>query len=87
MSKELSVEKLISYIATSLVDMPDAVSLESESSSEKELVFRLRVAPKDLGKIIGKKGRTIRAMRVLASAFGAQQDKRILLEVIEPEEY
>jgi predicted RNA-binding protein YlqC (UPF0109 family) len=72
----------IEYIAKQLVDNPDAVSLVEEEK-EGKIVFKLKVGEADVGKIIGRKGRTAQAMRVLLSAVAAKNGKRAILEVLD----
>jgi predicted RNA-binding protein YlqC (UPF0109 family) len=72
----------IEYIAKQLVDNPDAVSLVDEEKDGK-IVFKLKVGEADVGKIIGRKGRTAQAMRVLLSAVAAKNGKRAILEVLD----
>lgn len=76
------MKELVAYIATSLVDNPDAVDV-TESEKDDSIVLELRVAKEDLGKIIGKQGRTARAMRALLSAAAGRINKRARLEIIE----
>ena len=73
---------LISYIARALVDNPDAVSV-SEIEGNQTSVLELSVAKEDLGKVIGKQGRTARAMRTILSSASAKVKKRSVLEIIE----
>jgi uncharacterized protein len=73
---------LISYIARALVDNPDEVSV-SEIEGNQTSVLELSVAKEDLGKVIGKQGRTARAMRTILSAASAKVKKRTVLEIIE----
>lgn len=76
------MKELIEYIAKALVDNPDAVSV-SEVDGSQTSVLELKVAKEDLGKIIGKQGRTARAMRTLLSAASAKLKKRTVLEIVE----
>ena len=76
------MKELIEYIAKSLVDQPDAVKV-TEVEGERTSVIELSVAEKDMGKIIGKQGRTVRAMRTLLNAASTKQKKRTILEIIE----
>lgn len=78
----MSMKMLIEEIAKALVDHPEAVEV-SEIAGEQTTVLELRVDPKDLGKVIGKQGRTARAMRTLLGAAGMKLNKRILLEILE----
>jgi len=73
---------LIFYIAKALVDHPDQVSVE-EVEGNQTSVLELKVAKEDLGKVIGKQGRTARAMRTILSAASAKIKKRTVLEIIE----
>ncbi|MBW2091195.1 MAG: KH domain-containing protein [Deltaproteobacteria bacterium] len=76
------MKDLIKYIAQSLVDNPDQVEV-SEIIGEQTSVLELRVAKEDLGKVIGKQGRTARAMRTILSAASTKLKKRSVLEIIE----
>jgi uncharacterized protein len=76
------VRELIEYIAKALVDNPDDVRV-SEVEGEVTSVIELRVAKSDLGKVIGKEGRTARAMRTLLTASSTKLKKRAVLEIIE----
>ncbi len=78
----MSMKDLVEDIARSLVDHPDEVQV-SEVEGEQTTVLELRVDPADLGKVIGKQGRTARAMRTLLGAAGTKQNKRVLLEILE----
>jgi predicted RNA-binding protein YlqC (UPF0109 family) len=73
---------LIDYIARALVDQPDKVQV-SEIEGNQTSVLELKVAKEDLGKVIGKQGRTARAMRTILSAASAKVKKRTVLEIIE----
>lgn len=76
------MKELIRYIAQALVDNPDEVSV-SEVEGNQTSVLELSVAKEDLGKVIGKQGRTARAMRTILSAASAKIKKRTVLEIIE----
>ena len=76
------MKELIEYIAKLLVDNPEEVSV-TEIEGEQTSVIELRVAKEDLGKIIGKQGRTARAMRTILSAASAKMRKRSVLEILE----
>jgi predicted RNA-binding protein YlqC (UPF0109 family) len=76
------MKDLISYIAQALVDHPEQVSV-SEVEGNQTSVLELQVAKEDLGKVIGKQGRTARAMRTILSAASAKIKKRTVLEIIE----
>ncbi len=77
-----SMKDLIGYIARALVDHPDQVKV-SEVEGEKTSVIELTVAKEDLGKVIGKQGRTARAIRTILSAASTKIRKRSVLEIIE----
>jgi predicted RNA-binding protein YlqC (UPF0109 family) len=76
------MKELIEKIAKSLVDNPDQVSV-AEIEGEQTTVLELRVAQDDLGKVIGKKGRTARAIRTILGASGMKLKKRFVLEILE----
>ena len=76
------MKDLIDYIARALVDHPEQVSV-SEIEGNQTSVLSLKVAKEDLGKVIGKQGRTARAMRTILSAASAKIKKRSVLEIIE----
>jgi predicted RNA-binding protein YlqC (UPF0109 family) len=76
------MKDLIEYIAKALVDSPESVSV-SEVEGNQTSVLELKVAKEDLGKVIGKQGRTARAMRTILSAASAKVKKRSVLEIIE----
>ncbi|SCY50565.1 MULTISPECIES: KH domain-containing protein [Desulfoluna] len=76
------MKELINYIAQALVDNPDEVVV-SEVEGNQTSVLELKVAKEDLGKVIGKQGRTARAMRTILSAASAKVKKRTVLEIVE----
>jgi len=76
------MKELLGLIAKALVDNPDQVSV-SEVGGEQTTILELRVAQEDLGKVIGKQGRTARAIRTILSAAGMKLRKRFHLEIIE----
>jgi predicted RNA-binding protein YlqC (UPF0109 family) len=76
------MKELIKYIAQALVDNPDQVEV-SEVEGNQTSVLELSVAKEDLGKVIGKQGRTARAMRTILSAASAKIKKRTVLEIME----
>jgi uncharacterized protein len=77
-----NMKDLIKYIAQALVDHPDQVEV-SEIEGEQTSVIELKVAKEDLGKVIGKQGRTARAMRTILSAASTKIRKRAVLEILE----
>jgi predicted RNA-binding protein YlqC (UPF0109 family) len=76
------MKDLVKYLAQALVDSPDEVSV-SEIEGEQTSVIELRVAKDDLGKIIGKHGRTAQSIRTILSAASAKKHKRAVLEIVE----
>ncbi len=76
------MKDLITYIAKALVDNPDAVEVTEVLGSQTS-VLELKVAKEDLGKVIGKQGRSARAMRTILSAASAKLKKRTVLEIVE----
>lgn len=78
----MSLKVMVEEIAKSLVDEPEAVRV-TEVEGEQTTVLELRVAQDDLGKVIGKQGRTARAIRTLLSAAGMKHQKRAVLEILE----
>lgn len=80
MSSEL--KDLIEYLSKALVDMPDQVEV-NEIAGEQTTVIELKVDKSDLGKVIGKQGRTARALRTILNAASTKLKKRSVLEIIE----
>lgn len=78
----ISLKELIEFVARALVDHPDQVEV-SEISGEQTIVLELKVAKEDLGKVIGKQGRTVKAMRAILSAASSKVRKRADLEILE----
>jgi len=76
------VKELVELIAKSLVDNPEKVKV-SQLDGEQSMIIELKVAPEDLGKIIGKQGRNVMAVRVILGAAGMKLKRRINLEIIE----
>jgi predicted RNA-binding protein YlqC (UPF0109 family) len=76
------VKDLVTEIARALVDIPDEVTVR-EVQGEQVTVLELRVAPSDLGKVIGKQGRTARSIRTLLGAAGMKLNRRFTLEILE----
>ena len=76
------MKELIEYIAKALVDLPDQVSVK-ELDGDGSTLYELTVAPEEIGKVIGKQGRTIKALRTVLSCASAKQNKRVMLELME----
>lgn len=79
---EPSLRELIDYLARGLVDHPEEVEVEAVEETDA-LVFELKVAEEDLGKVIGKQGRTAKALRTILSAASAKTRRRVILEILE----
>jgi predicted RNA-binding protein YlqC (UPF0109 family) len=79
---DADMKELVEIIAKALVDNPEQV-LVTEVEGEQTTVLELRVAPSDLGKVIGKQGRTARCIRTLLGAAGMKLKKRFVLEILE----
>ena len=75
-------KELVEYIARSLVDDPDGVSV-SMIEGEKSTILELRVSPDDIGKVIGKNGRIAKAIRTVLSASATKTGKRVVLEILD----
>ena len=78
------MKAFIEYVTKALVDHPEEVDVR-EINSERAVIFELRLNQTDIGKVIGKSGRTITAIRTLLTSAAAKQGKRAMLEIIEPE--
>ncbi len=76
------MEELVAYLARALVDHPDEVRVE-RTERDDAVVLRLHVAEDDLGKVIGRQGRLVRALRTVVRAGGSKRGERILLEIVE----
>jgi predicted RNA-binding protein YlqC (UPF0109 family) len=76
------VKEVLEYIARAMVDEPEAVEV-TEVAGERSVILQLRVAPGDMGKVIGKRGRTVRAIRSIVRAAGSRQGLTTLVEIIE----
>ncbi|MEI8063766.1 MAG: KH domain-containing protein [Verrucomicrobiota bacterium] len=78
------MKAFIEYVVKELVDFPEQVDIR-EVDGERGVMFELRLNPSDIGKVIGKSGRTITAIRTLLTSATAKNGKRVMLEIIEPE--
>lgn len=76
------MKQLIEFVVKALVDNPDKVAV-TEIAGEKSIIFELRVGEGDLGKVIGKEGRTAKAIQTIITAAAMKQGKRAVLEIIE----
>ena len=77
-------KEFVEYVVKAIVDKPDKVQVERKVD-EMGVLIELTVDPEDMGKIIGKEGRTAKAVRTLLRVLGAQSNARINLKIIEPE--
>ena len=76
------LKELVLYLARALVDEPDEVEVQA-IEEDRAIVLELSVAPDDLGKVIGREGRTARAMRTLLSATPIRENRRVVLDILE----
>lgn len=76
------MEEFIAYLIKNIVNIPDQVDVRS-FEKEKGLLIEIRVAPEDIGKVVGRKGNVIRSLRTLAITIGARLGRRIRLEIIQ----
>ena len=76
------MKELLEVIARNLVDNPDAVTV-SEVQGERSIILELKVAPEDMGKVIGKQGRIAKAIRTVVKAAAIHEDKRIVVEIVQ----
>jgi len=77
------VKELLEYMVKELVDSPESVEIEEEEEDEKTIIFKLSVAEDDLGKVIGKKGRTANALRVIMRAASAKRGKSSIVKILD----
>ncbi len=75
------MKDLLAYVARQLVDLPDQVEVR-EIEGERSIILELRVAPEDMGKVIGRQGKTAQALRTLVKAAGLRDGKRVMVEII-----
>ena len=77
------MEDLLAYLARALVDDPDAVEVEGFEEDDGTIVLELRVAPEDTGKVIGRGGRTVSALRTVVKASSVKEGRRVLVDVVD----
>ena len=77
------MKEFVEFIAKHLVDNPDSVSLEETNPNEKTIELTLKVGADDVGKVIGKQGKTAQAMRTLLTAIAAKEGKRAILKILD----
>jgi len=78
----LTLKELLEDIAKRLVENPEQVSV-TETENDRTLVLELKVAPEDMGKVIGKQGRIAKAIRTVVKAAGVHEDKKIVVEIVQ----
>ncbi|MGB9887771.1 MAG: KH domain-containing protein [Moorellales bacterium] len=76
------MKELVEVLARALVDKPEAVEVR-QVEGEKSLILELRVAPEDMGKVIGKQGRIAKAIRTVVKAAAARDGKRVVVEILQ----
>jgi len=76
------MEQLLEHIAKALVDDPDQVEVK-QVESERLIILELRVAPEDMGKVIGKQGRIAKAIRTVVNAAAVKENKRVVVEIVQ----
>lgn len=77
------MKELVEYLARALVDSPDQVSVESFEEDDGTIVFELHVADDDIGKVIGRNGRTVNALRTVVRASAVRHERRVLVDVVD----
>lgn len=77
------MKEFIEFIAKHLVDNPDSVEVEEKTSEDNKIILSLKVKAEDVGKVIGKQGKTAQAMRTLLTAIAAKDGKRAILEILD----
>ena len=77
--------ELVEYLVLSIVESPDDVEIE-EYEEEGELVLEIKVADDDLGRVIGREGRVAKAIRTIARAAGAREDRRVSVDIVEDDD-
>lgn len=77
------MKELLEYMVKELVDNPEEVQITEEEEDEKTVIFKLKVAEDDLGKVIGKKGRTANALRVVMRAASAKRGKSSIVKILD----
>lgn len=77
------MEELLAYLARALVDDPDGVSVDSFEEEDGTVVLELHAPPDEAGRLIGRRGRTISALRTVVKASAVRHDKRVLVDVVD----
>ena len=79
------MKELVEYIAKALVSSPDAIDVK-ETNGETASILELKVAREDLGRIIGKQGRTAKSIRTIVNAAASRENRKVVLEILEDED-
>jgi len=82
MREEANMKELLTYVAQNLVEHPDAVSV-NQREAQGETVLELRVAPEDMGKVIGRQGRIAKEIRALIRSVAQRQGKRVTVDIVD----
>ena len=82
----MELKQMVETLVKRLASEPDQVEIREESQGDQTVVFEARVSKQDMGRVIGKKGKTIEALRTIIGAFGVKQNKRFLFQLIEEED-
>lgn len=77
------MKELLEYMVKELVDSPDDVEITEENEDDKTVIYKLKVAEDDLGKVIGKKGRTANSLRVIMRAASAKRGKSSIVKILD----
>ncbi len=77
------MEDLLEYLVRALVDRPDEVSVEGFDEEDGTVVLELRIASEDVGKVIGRGGRTVKALRTVLKAYGSRRGHRVIIDLID----
>jgi predicted RNA-binding protein YlqC (UPF0109 family) len=77
-----AMKELVEFIAKALVDFPEQVDVK-QVEGERSIILELRVAPEDMGKVIGKQGRIAKAIRTVVNAAAIKENKRVMVEIIQ----
>lgn len=75
------MKELVRIIATSLVDHPEQVEV-TENATDKQITVELKVAPEDMGKVIGKQGRIAKSIRTVVKAAAAKDDRKVVVDIV-----
>lgn len=75
------MKELVEVLAKALVDQPEAVQV-TQTESERQVLLELRVAPEDMGKVIGKQGKIAKAIRTMVKAAAAKDGRRVIVEIV-----